>query len=268
MDDLRYIYPVARVRVLEKYLLRKEVFLNLSLSDTLDRVLSIISESANYTSDILGIRDSADINTFINTETQRLEKLAKELFVEPNLFKAYLYLKKDLLKSYSLIMQTKSPFLQDFIKRFIDLYNIKTFLRIAYRRLPIETLKINLIEGGYIPKIEFINPVRELYLRNEIFSNGVKRFGKGWDGLYYEVIKDGIEQMEKEGSFSILERQIDNYLMSIMRPARYMFFGPEPVFGWCLAKEKELGLLKLILLAKINNISSSEIQQRLTLNYA
>lgn len=250
MEDLRYIYTVARVRVLETRLLKKEIFLNMLEADSLDIMLRILTETASYTLDVLNIRDSLGVATFINREMQKLESLATELFVEPYLFEAYVNLKKDLSRSYTLIVQTKSEFLKDFIKRFIDLYNIKTFLRMKYQKQSIENLKINLVEGGYIPKMEFINS-----------------FDNAWGRLYGDVIQDGIAQVEKEDNFGVLEREIDDYLTNLMRPAKYMSFGPEAVFGFCLAKEHELKRLYLILLAKINNIPNLEIQERLTLSY-
>jgi len=268
MDDLRYIYSVARVRVLETRLLRKEEFSNILAAQTLDLALRLVSEIVNYASDILNVRDSDSLGSFINLEMQKLYRLGQELFIDTSLWQAYAYLKKDLSRSYSFIMQSNSEILKDFIKKFIDLYNIKTFLRMNYQKQPAGVLKTNLIEGGYIALQEFINPVRDIYLEGEQISNGVNQFGESWNGGYYQILKDGLEKIENEGSFSILERDIDDYLASILRPARYIFFGPEPIFGYCLAKENELKALRLILLAKINNISGSEIKKRLTLNYA
>jgi V/A-type H+-transporting ATPase subunit C len=121
----------------------------------------------------------------------------------------------------------------------------------SYQKQSIEALKMNLIEGGYIAKIEFIN-----------------RFEKERIEFYAEIIKDGIIKIEKEGDFSVLERQIEDYLVSLMQPAKYMSFGPEPIFGYCLAKENELKTLKLIFMAKINNISNPQIQERLIQTYA
>lgn len=251
MEDLRYIYAVARVRVLETRLLKKEIFLNILDADTLDAALRILGETASYPLDILNIRDSKGTEAFTDIEMQKLERQAKELFVEPTLFEAFVSLKKDLLRSYYLILKTKSNFLKDFIKRYIDLYNIKTFLRMKYQKKSLEDLKLNLLEGGYTPKTELIN-----------------LWGKDLGGFYRQAIKDGITQIEKEDNFGVLEREIDDYLLNLMRPAKYIFFGPEPVFGYCLAKEQELKFLRLALLAKINNISKPMLQERLTQTYA
>lgn len=250
MEDLRYIYSVARVRVLETHLLKKAIFFNILEAPTLDMALRILAETESYGLDILNIKDSQALEAFINTELQKLERLALELFVDHSLFEAYLYLKKNLGESYSLILQTNSDFLKDFIRKFIDLYNIKTILRIQYRKGSLENLKANLLEGGYITKIEFVN-----------------RLGKALNGFYRQIIQDGIRQIEKDGNFSVLERDIDDYLTHLMEPAKYMFFGPEAVFGYCLAKENELKRLRLLLLAKINNISRPLIQERLALSY-
>jgi len=251
MQDLRYIYSVARVRVLETHLLKKAIFLNILDARTLDAALRIIAETGSYSLDILNIKDTQGLETFINTERQKLERLALELFVDHSLFEAYLYLKNNLGKSYALIMQTNSDFLKDFMRKFIDLYNLKTILRIRYRKDSSESLKANLLEGGYIAKVELVN-----------------LFDKVLNGFYRQVIQDGIRQIEKDGNFSILERDIDDYLTHLLQPAKYMSFGPEAVFGYCLAKENELKRLRLLLLAKINNIAPALIQERLTLSYA
>lgn len=251
MEDLRYIYSVARVRVLETHLLKKEIFLNLINSETLDAALKIIIEVGNYHFDILNIKNSRGINAFIRAEVQKIHSLAKELFVGAALFEAYISLKKDVAKSYSLIIEAKSEFLKDFIKRFIDLYNIKTVLRLNYQGGASQALERKLVGGGYIPKAEYAMLTTSPLLNN-----------------YRRIIQEGITQIEKDGNFAILERQMEDYLTELTWPAKYMFFGPEAVFGYCLAKENELKRLHLILMAKLNNISDSEVQERLTLSYA
>ena len=124
MEDLRYIYSVARVRVLETHLLKNAIFLNISDAPSPDAALRILADAGSYALDIVNIRDSAGVDTWINSEAQKLERLALELFVDLFLFEAYIDLKKDLARSYSLIMQTNSGLLKDFIRKFIDLYNI------------------------------------------------------------------------------------------------------------------------------------------------
>lgn len=251
MEDLRYIYSVARVRVLETHLLKNTIFLNISDAPELDTALRILADTGSYALDIVNIRDSFGVDALINAEAKKIERLASELFVDSFLFEAHLSLKRDLVRSYSLIMQTNSALLKDFIRRFIDLYNIKTFLRIHYREESVENLKANLLEGGYTTKIELVN-----------------LFGKALNGFYRQIIQDGIIQIEKHGNFSVLERNIDDYLTRLMQPAKYMSFGPEAIFGYCLAKENELKRLRLLLLAKIDNIPNHWVQERLTLSYA
>jgi vacuolar-type H+-ATPase subunit C/Vma6 len=251
MEDLRYIYSVGRVRVLETWLLKKEIFYNLLTADTLEAALKMLTETASYPLDIFNIKDSQGLSLFLEAQTQKLRLLANELFIEPFLSEALVVLTKDLSRSYALILRAKSNFLKDFIRKFIDLYNIKTFFRIGYQGQTAEYLNRSLIDGGYILKSEL-----------------VKRFGQNLDGLYPQAIKEGIAQIEKAGDFSLLERQIEDYLTDFLRPAKYMFFGPEPIFAFCLAKENELKQLHLILLAKINRLAQTTPQERLTLSYA
>jgi V/A-type H+-transporting ATPase subunit C len=247
MEDLRYIYPVARVRVLETRLLKKEIFLNMLDAESLDIALRILTETASYTLDVLNIRDSIGVGSFIARERKKLENLSQELFVESSLYEACINLTQDISRSYSLVAQTKSAFLKDFLKRFIDLYNIKVFLRLQYQKQSVDRLKAQLLDAGYIPKEGLIN-----------------LFDRDWEGPYQNVIDEGIAQIKKDGNFAALERQIEDYLTDLLRPAKYMPFGPEAIFGYCLAKENELKRLHLILLAKLNKIPKNQIQERMS----
>jgi V/A-type H+-transporting ATPase subunit C len=51
--------------------------------------------------------------------------------------------------------------------------------------------------------------------------------------------------------------------MKLIRDAKYVTFGPEPILAYIYAKESEIKNLRIIMVGKINNIPSEVIRERL-----
>ena len=80
---------------------------------------------------------------------------------------------------------------------------------------------------------------------------------------YYQVVDEGLTEWESTGSPSVFEKLIDNYMISLARRGLYKPFGSETVIGYLAARENELKLLRIIMVGKINGISSDMIRERL-----
>ena len=65
-----------------------------------------------------------------------------------------------------------------------------------------------------------------------------------------------------------LEKAICDFLMRELRTAKYVTFGPEPVVAYYFARVNEINLMRMIILAKLNNFSSEFVKERLNLTYA
>ncbi|GAI62431.1 unnamed protein product, partial [marine sediment metagenome] len=63
---------------------------------------------------------------------------------------------------------------------------------------------------------------------------------------YYGIVKDGIENWKKSGSFSFLEKLFDDYLLNFVKKAKYISFGIEPLIGYLVAKEMEVKNLRTV----------------------
>ncbi len=55
--------------------------------------------------------------------------------------------------------------------------------------------------------------------------------------------------------------------MIYLRRAKYIVFGPEPVFAYVLAKKRELNLLRLVGVGKINQIPADLLKRRISETY-
>ena len=80
---------------------------------------------------------------------------------------------------------------------------------------------------------------------------------------YAEFIRVGIEYYTKTDSVSMLEKLIDNYIMNMMRDAKIIPFGVEPVIAYIYAKETEIKIIRIIMVGKLNNIAAEVIRERL-----
>lgn len=251
MIDMRVVSSVARVRVLESHLHKKELFLNMLEHPTIDNAVRILSETGRYHADILRIKTFADVEQFFSGESEAFFQLALELFPDRNLFDAYFLLRRDLKKSAALILNTSYEFLKEFVRHYIDLYNIKTVLRLQMQK-KVERFETDAaICGG------FIRP-----------ADMTTMLDKDETGLYHDVLKEGFLQAKATGNFGIIERQIEDYCLHFLKRAKYMFYSPEGIFGYCFARESELLNLRFILTTIINGISPQHINERLCSGYA
>ncbi|MGQ9603354.1 MAG: V-type ATPase subunit [bacterium] len=148
----------------------------------------------------------------------------------------------------------RSPYLEYLVRTLIDLANIRIFLRARYHQIEPKKFAELLIEDGLISTSLF----RESYL---LSSQDVRqRFDQS---PYRAVFEIGIDGIETTGSFSHMEREIDNHLLSVLKLARYFTFGLEVVIAYALIKENEIRNLRLILAAKEHGIEAVRVKERI-----
>ncbi|MDQ0148502.1 V-type ATP synthase subunit C [Eubacterium multiforme] len=145
-------------------------------------------------------------------------------------------------------------FVDKYVRVLIDSTNIKTLLRVKKQNKDRDFLGEVLIKGGAIDEdtlISLLNDAPENISNKLAFTD------------YGEMIKVGIESYTKTGSASLLEKLIDNYLMDMMKEAKFIPFGVEPVLAYIYAKETEIKVIRIIMVGKLNNISGEVIRERL-----
>lgn len=148
----------------------------------------------------------------------------------------------------------RDPFLQEYLTALSDLTNIKTMMRLKKIDADVRTLDDALVNGGSLPK-EFFK---------EIFSGNSQSLIEALNTTpYHQIVEEGITQWESTGSPSVLEKLIDNFMISLAKRGVYKPFGSETVIGYLAARENEIKLLRIIMVGKINGISSDMIRERL-----
>lgn len=150
--------------------------------------------------------------------------------------------------------QIDDKFVDKYVKVTIDSTNIKTLLRVKKQKKDKDFLEEVIIEGGEIDKDTLISMLHDA---PENISNKLAFTDYG------EMIKLGIEDFTKSGSVNELERLVDNYIMNMMKEAKYIPFGIEPLLAYIYAKETEIKIVRIIMVGKLNNISGEVIRERL-----
>lgn len=150
--------------------------------------------------------------------------------------------------------QIDDKFVDKYVKVTIDSTNIKTLLRVKKQKKDKDFLEEVIIEGGEIDKDTLISM---LYDAPENISNKLAFTDYG------EIIRLGVEDFTKSGSVNELEKLVDNYIMNMMKEAKYIPFGVEPLLAYIYAKETEIKIVRIIMVGKLNNISGEVIRERL-----
>lgn len=146
-------------------------------------------------------------------------------------------------------------FLSGWVKREIDLLNLRTFTRLKLDEAESPELRRALIEGGGLAPGFFLGT-----------------FGEPWESLpakfgntiYRQVVEEGLAQRH---SLAPLERACRDYILSYLRRTYFTPFGIEPLYAFFLVKEEELKSLRTVILGKENGLDPKLIRERLPSDY-
>ena len=167
-----------------------------------------------------------------------------DIILDRYMFKSLVEIKKELNDS----------FVSKYVDALIDSTNLKTLLRVRKQNKDREFFASVIIEGGSIDKDKLLG------MLNEVTENIATKLAYT---DYTEFIKTGIEYYAKTGSVSLLEKLSDNYIMDMMKDAKIIPFGVEPLLAYIYAKETEIKIIRIIMVGKLNNISAEVVRERL-----
>jgi len=143
---------------------------------------------------------------------------------------------------------------QTFIKRMLDIINIKTLLRAKQLGYDLDSCKkLFLGEGQEFASWKF----------NELADvDGVSQVISGLEGTsYYGVLKDAIEDYTKDESVQVLENALDGLFLKLVKDIsiqNYINIGP--TIRFIVSKEFEIQNLKIVAKGIGENLSSDLIK--------
>ncbi|WP_243342280.1 V-type ATPase subunit [Anaerococcus sp. AGMB09787] len=147
----------------------------------------------------------------------------------------------------------------DFTREEVDLTNLVSLLRVKSQDESLDLLKESLIDGGFISRDKFI----------DYFSYDINRIREAMTntniGKYVkDILKDdrNIDEM-----IMALEKVIDDHLTDFTIDSKMVTFGPEVLMNFLISKEIEIKNLRILLVAKQNNLDKDLTLERLRKSY-
>jgi V/A-type H+-transporting ATPase subunit C len=261
-SPLNYAFGVAKIRSLERFLIPASVFEE-AIEEVLEEALRLFVESNLYSDELLHVKDSLQLEEILSKELADVKKLVAGLILDKTLLEALNL--NSLSAMEKALTEYQSPFLKDYFMHLNDMHNIKTFLRLYVLKEPEQLLKKHLSCEGFIKRSDFL----KLYSHDlSAFLNKLQYVHKYNTVIDYALfLREAIERIEKENSFVLLEKAINDFLIQILKRAKYMAFGPEPVLAYYFAKVNEISLIRMVILGKLNNVPQDLIRERLNSVY-
>ncbi|OGC10961.1 hypothetical protein A3K48_00245 [candidate division WOR-1 bacterium RIFOXYA12_FULL_52_29] len=234
---VKFAYAIGRIRSLETQLLDESRLLRLADAPDLNAAFLILREIPFHAAEIDKLENSFDFESLLKNELAATKSLLDSLAPGEELIEAMW------LKNFS------DMALIDYLE-LLEKASVRSgsplFVRYAGAFAALNRLKLEVLSGSGDA------------------SALIERFRFT---AYARPVAIGLEEYKKSGSLFALERETDNYLMSIMKHAKYLTFGIEPLLGYLFARELEVKMLRLILTGKHLQTKGGQLKERLRLTY-
>ena len=254
---LDYAYAVGRVRVLERYLVAQAVFREAVEEADFQNAIKTVFDSGRFRDTMVGIQDSRELDAFLKQEKENLLSEMRDLFLE-KVFLDILLRMNEPVGALALAKVSECAFIIDYFRHAVDLGNLKIMLRLKYAENSKEELAGRMMEEGFLDSRMLV----------EAFDLSYAEIGeKLYASPYRDLWNEAVDKLEEHESFLELERGIEDFLMRHVQLARRIFFGPEPVFAYAVAKMREMAHLRILGVGKLNRIPSDILKERLGETY-
>jgi V/A-type H+-transporting ATPase subunit C len=254
---LSYAYAVGWVRALEKGLIEQAVFKEASEEKDLTSVLKVIFDAGNFTDELVQIKDTDELDEYIEKEEEALKHLMEKILPEENLLWVF-GIDEDPEEAVSVVEKSRYSFIQDYMRHKIDLSNLKILFRTKYSGLSRDKFESLILKGGFLDQRWML----------ECFDLSFSEIGEKLKATpYKELWEKAADTLVERETFLDLERGIEDFLMEFLKKAKYIVFGPEPVLAYGLAKKRELRLVRLLGVGKANQIPVDLLKERISETY-
>ncbi|HZK09524.1 MAG TPA: V-type ATP synthase subunit C [Clostridia bacterium] len=178
-----------------------------------------------------------------NKDAQRIDLILDKAYYEDILAKA---------------IKLGDPLFIDFVQYSLDFSNAKALVRLKAQGLEYEALEGVFLPGGHIDSESF----KRLYKEEPgVILEGLGKLDPS------STLKKAKLVYEDTGSLASVERLMEDAIMNLVRDGRRITYGPEVLFGYLLAKEKEIMNLRMIFTSLVAGIAPERIEERLRDSY-
>lgn len=139
-----------------------------------------------------------------------------------------------------------------YLKRLIDLNNLKSFMRCKELNKTQDYFESILLHGGRVPH----------FVLTDSYKKGYEELKQVLDQkMHSEELAQVLDEFKKENALLAAEKKINELLQAYMDESKKMPFGPEPVFTFFWKFENHLQILRTILVGKLNRLPNEDIHK-------
>lgn len=154
---------------------------------------------------------------------------------------------------YNMALATKVDLFINYVKDLIDFTNVKSAIRLKKQNKDFKFYDDAILENGNIDKEDILSTF------NDSIDDMINKFK--YTKISTNLIM-GLDSYKETERLTDFEKYMDDYLMELNKESKLINFGPEPIFSYIVAKEAEIKTLRIILVAKLNNLSPEVIRER------
>lgn len=254
---LSYSFAVGRIRALERKLVSGAIFREAAEERNLPAAMKVLFDAGHFDDSLLKATNSDELDDLLVEEDTNIYNMMRELLQEKEIVDIIIQ-ESQPDRVLGLAEESGYVFIKNYLKHKIDLGNFKILLRAKYSGLPPEAFERLVMSGGFLDE--------------DIFFRGYElSFSEIGDTIrtspYLNLWNTAADALEEFETFVPLERSIEDFLMVYLRKAKYIVFGPEPVFAYVLAKRRELSLVRFVAVGKLQSIPVEILKQRIGETY-
>lgn len=135
-----------------------------------------------------------------------------------------------------------------------DLENIKNAFRAVRMTLENTALRDVALGGGFLPQRDVLEAAGESM---DSLADYVRKT------RYGPALEDGVRDVLDNRGFVRFEKAADEYLLSELRPFRYIPSGPEVIEEYIRIKKSEIRNLKIVFIGLLNNLKPDDVRSRI-----
>ncbi len=148
-----------------------------------------------------------------------------------------------------LAARSGSKFLVSLVESMADLGNIKAFLRARSKGLAVAVAEQYFVPGGSIPESRFVSMYRAPIVEAATALASQRMFS----GLDAEALLD-------PNRFDVVAERV---LSRVLREARMVAIGPEPVVAYAMTRRAEVSVLRALLIGRLAGADTDVLRERL-----
>ena len=150
------------------------------------------------------------------------------------------------------LKDVKEEFVHRYFRALFDFINVSALIRLKRLDAGRELMERTLLPGGDL-SFDYLREAYELSM--EEMLNLLEK------SVYQKEMTPGLEHFRQTGSFAVLIKARNDYLIRLCLTYRKDMFSIAPVLCYLVGKMRETQAVRMAMLAKLNNISGREIAE-------